>query len=354
MLSIWRRHNPKKCQFKGRLSRKCRCPIWISGVDAAGNKIKEATKLRDWTRAEALARHWDAEGTKPATATRTTIDEWRIAFMQDASSPAGKNLNSETLRKYKLLFRQIGDFAKDKGFQFVNQLDLHALTGFRSTWKDSPLTASKKLERLRSILKFAQRRKWISDNPALELDSPKLKLSPTLPFTQEEMNRILKAATDPRVRAFILVMRHSGLRISDTTTLAVESLKGNRLRLYQAKTGEHVYVPIPEDVAAALRSVTHKHPAYFFWSGHSKVPAAVSVWRRRLADVFKRAKVSNGHSHRLRDTFAVGFLEAGVSLESVSTLLGHKSLRITEKHYSPWIKTRQDALDREILKVISN
>jgi integrase/recombinase XerD len=136
--------------------------------------------------------------------------------------------------------------------------------------------------------------------------------------------------------------------------LAVESLQGSRLRLYQAKTGEHVYVPISEDVAGALRSVPHKHPAYFFWSGHSKVPAAVSVWRRRLADVFGGAKISNGHSHRFRDTFAVRLLEAGVGLGSVSILLGHKSLRITEKHYSPWVRTRQDALDREILKVISN
>jgi integrase/recombinase XerD len=125
-------------------------------------------------------------------------------------------------------------------------------------------------------------------------------------------------------------------------------------RLYQAKTGEHVYVPVPEDVATTLRSVKHKNPAYFFWSGHSKVPAAVSVWRKRLADVFTKAKISNGHSHRLRDTFAVSLLEAGVSLDSVSILLGHKSIKITERHYSPWVKTRQDALDREILKVISN
>jgi integrase/recombinase XerD len=187
----------------------------------------------------------------------------------------------------------------------------------------------------------------------LDLDSPKLKQTPTLPFATDEMNRILKAATDPRVRAFILVMRHSGLRISDTTSFAVESLKGNRLRLYQAKNGEHAYVPVPEDVAAALRLVPHKHPAYFFWSGHSKVPAAVSVWRRRVADVFGRAKISNGHSHRFRDTFAVSPLEAGVALDSASVLLGHKSLRITEKHYSPWVRTRQDALDRE-MKVVSN
>ena len=56
------------------------------------------------------------------------------------------------------------------------------------------------------------------------------------------------------------------------------------------------------------------------------------MWREQLAYVFKKAKIKNGHSHRFRDTFAVSLLQAGVSLEDVSTLLGHKSLRITQKH----------------------
>lgn len=52
----------------------------------------------------------------------------------------------------------------------------------------------------------------------------------------------------------------------------------------------------------------------------------------RLAYVFTKAKVTNGYSHRLRDTFAISSLEAGVSLDSVSILLGHKSIKITERH----------------------
>jgi integrase len=45
-----------------------------------------------------------------------------------------------------------------------------------------------------------------------------------------------------------------------------------------------------------------------------------------------------------RDTFAVEMLLAGVPLEQVSILLGHKSVKITEKHYAPWVKARQDQL----------
>ena len=70
-----------------------------------------------------------------------------------------------------------------------------------------------------------------------------------------------------------------------------------------------------------------------------------------MAQIFEDAKVEHGHSHRFRDTFATTLLQAGVSIQDVSVLLGHRSVKITEKHYAPWVKTRQDALDRVLEKV---
>ena len=34
----------------------------------------------------------------------------------------------------------------------------------------------------------------------------------------------------------------------------------------------------------------------------------------------------------------------GIALEDVSILLGHSSVKITEKHYAPWIESRQRRL----------
>jgi integrase len=49
-----------------------------------------------------------------------------------------------------------------------------------------------------------------------------------------------------------------------------------------------------------------------------------------------------------RDTFAVELLLAGVPIDQVSILLGHSSVRITEKHYSPWVRARQDQLEKSV------
>jgi integrase len=63
--------------------------------------------------------------------------------------------------------------------------------------------------------------------------------------------------------------------------------------------------------------------------------SAVGDWQRSLVKLFRPAGVKNGHAHRFRDTFAVELLLAGVPLERVSMLLGHQSVKITERHYAP-------------------
>jgi len=304
-----------------------------------------------------LVRKWDVDGELPRERHRATVSEWKEAFLADAEAPSGRNLNQETIRKYRHLFNQLEDFAENNHIRFVEEIGVKELTGFRATWKDGPLSSSKKLERLRSIYRFALDHKWTEENFARKLKAPRVKDRPTLPFSEDEMKAIFGAAKQSKrfaadsIYVFILTMRYSGLRISDTTILARESLVGNRLKLYMAKTDEPVSIQLPGFVVAALGLVKSKNPKYFFWSGHSKLAAAVSLWRKRLAKVFEDANIADGHSHRFRDTYAVDLLSEGVSLETVSQLLGHQSIKITQKHYSPWVKARQDALDKELSSV---
>ena len=38
----------------------------------------------------------------------------------------------------------------------------------------------------------------------------------------------------------------------------------------------------------------------------------------------------------------------GVPIEVVSMMLGHASIRTTEKHYAPWVQARQKQLERHM------
>jgi site-specific recombinase XerD len=247
-------------------------------------------------------------------------------------------LSQSTERLYKLLFRQLIIFTSKHGLRFIDEVDLAKLTDFRTEWGVELLTALKTLERLRSEFKFALQIKIFDENYAASLIAPKIKQKATLPFTKEEITKILKACdsseADQRAKAFILTSRYAGMRISDVSVLAVDALRHNRLKLYQAKTGQPVSILLPQDVVNELLAVKRSNQKYFFWTGQSKLTSVTGFWRARGAEVFNLAGVE-GHPHRFRDTFAVAPLNGGASIETVSVLLGHTSIRATEKHHNP-------------------
>src|SRR5205807_484618 len=147
-------------------------------------------------------------------------------------------------------------------------------------------------------------------------------------------------------------MRYSGMRISDAVTFSTDRLDGKRLFLYTQKTGVPVYTVLPDSILKALEATPRVTDTRYFWSGNGKRQTAVCDWQGKLKHVFDLAGISKGMgnavSHRFRDTFAVELLLAGVPIERVSILLGHQSVRVTEKHYNPWVRSRQEQLEADV------
>lgn len=83
-----------------------------------------------------------------------------------------------------------------------------------------------------------------------------------MPFTREQMIRILAALhlygksagirNAQRLRAFVLLLRYSGLRIGDAVQLNVNRIQENKLLLHTEKTGVPVYCVLPDMVVKAL------------------------------------------------------------------------------------------------------
>ena len=73
-------------------------------------------------------------------------------------------------------------------------------------------------------------------------------------------------------------------------------------------------------------------------------------WQARLRRLFGLAEIPKAIRTDCADTFAVELLLAGVPIERVSVLLGHTSVRITERHYNPWNKARQEQLEADLTR----
>jgi len=100
----------------------------------------------------------------------------------------------------------------------------------------------------------------------------------------------------------------------------------------------------------ALKAIP-ENGRHYFWTGNGTTKSTKGNWQRALKRLFKLAKVPTGHAHRFRDTFAVEALLAGIPLERVSILLGHASVRVTEKHYSPWVAARQVQIEDDVRRM---
>jgi site-specific recombinase XerD len=348
MLTLYRRHLAScRHREKGRKHRSCQCPLWVEGT-LRGEHIRRSLDMRSWEATQDLLREWESRGPKRAL---MTVEDAIEKFLEDAQA---RELADATIGKRKVLLARLKAFAREAGVKYVSQLGPDEIRTFRASWKDSPVTAAKNLERMRSFFRFCVGMKWVDENPAAMLRPPRFHQTPTLPFTEEEWAAILAAVeryptrnsygidSRARLRAFLLVLRYSGLRIRDVVCLLRDRIQDGKLMLYTQKTGQAVFVPLPPVVTEALDTCAGGRLP--FWSGSGNPKSAVADWQRSLRRLFKLAGVESGHAHRFRDTFAVRLLEKGVPLESVAVLLGN-SLKIAEKHYAPWVKSRQAVLE---------
>jgi Phage integrase, N-terminal SAM-like domain len=196
-MHTFRSHNPQKCKFTSRADRRCKCPIWVVGRDCSGlfvrkplhKFLRRPTFIRDWTKAQEDLRRYELGETD--TTPKPTIADWRDKFLNDSQA---RNLSQETIRKYKLRFSQLEQFSRLKEIVTADKIQLDDLTEFRATWKDGPLSSLKKLERLRSVYRFAVKRKWVTENLAKEIKTRVVEDNPTLAFSDDQMTKILEAA----------------------------------------------------------------------------------------------------------------------------------------------------------------
>jgi integrase len=351
--------------------------MWVEGT-ANGTYIRRSLQTASWERAQGLALEVEsADDPKAVPAKKeepVTIQKAVDEYLADAKA---RDLAASTLDKLETIFRkQFLAWAKAEGYTLLRELDLRAIQSLRTTWKDGGLAKKKKQERVTGFFWFCIRAGWITTSPTLNLKRITVHQRPTDYFPREEYAQILDATyrlddgleraydiekRGQRMRAMVGLLRWSGLRIRDAVTLEKARLLPNDdVFLYQAKTGVPVYVPLPHHVAEDLRNVPpgpKPNPRYFFWSGNGDPKSAVADWQRSFRRLFEIAKLemADGEAkrcfpHMFRDTFAVENLLAGVPIDQVSILLGHKSVKITEKHYAPFVKARQEQLTASVRK----
>jgi integrase len=359
MITLYRRHllanplaNPPRpaCPATGdRYYKRCKCPMWAEGTTPTGY-IRKSLGTNSWEAADDLKKKLEqGESIERKQAKRT--EDAADRFVTD------KQIQGKAEGTQKIAQRRMEEFKAwciQEGYTYLTEVDTEALDRYRQTWPGISSTKAHKQGTIYNFFSYCLNMGWVGENPAAKLsriqfDDPEVDY-----FTPDEFDALIKAAEGmrgrkaARLKAFILVMRWTGLRILDVTTLQRRRIAGGNLLLRTTKTGVHIYAPLPPfvlEALAAVKPLADSHKDYFFWSKVGKPETAANVWRRSFMTAVKASKFPRrGHPHMIRDTFAIEALLAGVPVDQVSRMLGHKSVVTTERHYMPFVRARQEQL----------
>lgn len=375
-VDVFVRHATNCAHKTDRYYKRCRCRKWLY---ITGSRQPVAAKTRSWDAAVEKARKIEAEyaqanhtptggGAPLPSGPSDSITTVREAVQAFLANKEAQNVSPNWLQKYRRELPHFAQWCEQKvRYILLAQVDLIGLEEYRKTWTGAPATRRKRQERLRSFLSYCVRHRWVAYNAAADLELIKTKTPPKLPLTRAQFAAAVAAVERyhprghdsewRRMRALcmLLLLRWSGLRISDAAKLERAALTPTgSLRLYMQKTGEPVYVPLPPTVVTLLQELRNpSSPRYFFWNGNGAAAGPGQRWWRTLKSIFKAAGLPAVHPHQLRDTFAVEMLLAGVPIDQVAMLLGHSSVKITERHYLPWVRARQQQLETSVRKAWS-
>jgi integrase/recombinase XerD len=363
---VYNRHRDACAHRANRYWKKCDCPKWITWHrDGKENRISADT--REWKVAAEKALKIEMqyrETLDPKPPEEMAVQMAVLLYLEDRKA---QHLRESTISKLTTIFdKQFVTWCRDQNLHLLRQITLPHLQAWRASWKDGALSSRKKQERLRGFFLFCQRNKWITDNPSLGLSRIKVDVHNADYFTPDEFKNIIVAVDKfgktedqrSRLKGLIFLMRWSGLAIRDAVTLETSALgRDDRLILRRAKTGVAVMLPLQTQIAMYLRHLMpHSNERYFFWSGKGLPKSAVADWQRALRRLFTLADLKHAdgtkkrcYPHMFRHTFSIQMLLAGVPIEDVARLLGHSSIRTTEKYYSSWVKARADRLEEAVM-----
>jgi len=239
--------------------------------------------------------------------------------------------------RYRLTF--LRDMLGHRQLNTISSFDVarikHALYS-RKTNRGSattPATLNRYITLLKTMLNQAVP-EYLPANPIKGLSKEKESERPIQPLSEEEIQRILSAAKAQSVEmyALILLALNTGLRTGDLLKLRMEDrwLSDRWLSVTMGKTQDVVNIPLNDEAIDAMKMLDRKEGMMLFPPKRQ----GSDIWKFRTSwlKLLRTAGIRRIRFYDLRHTFGTTLMETGAHPRAVQKLMGHKSLKTTERY----------------------
>lgn len=318
---------------------------WISFTDASGKRARRSSGTSDRKEAEALAAKWRLEtfqakqwGKQPSR----TFDELMLAYLKATED------EKRSAERDKYSAKHLYQFFTGCQLEALKGSDIRAYIEARKSEGAAQGTVNRETGLFSSAINYARNEwDWDIPNPAMgkRLREPEGRIRW---LTKEQAAELIKAAeTDPRATHLPDLIRlavNTGMRKGEMLGLNWQrvDLTANLVHLgaEHTKAGKRRSVPLNDEARTALLNRARFRAQY--------CPASPWVFTNRKGERIESIKTSFSSAceiagiedftvHDLRHTCAAWLVSVGASLIEVRDLLGHSTIRMTERyaHLSP-------------------
>ncbi len=275
----------------------------------------------------------------------------------------GSDFAAGTAERYKTAKKHVSEYIQ-KEYRvkdvLVKSVDHKFISGFEYYLKTEKNcghnTAIKYITNFKKIIRIAFANDWIDKDPFLHWKA-KLKTVDREFLTEEEIQKMVEKELHTerldQVKDIFIFCCFTGLAYADVKKLSkddiVIGIDGDKwIKIKRTKTDTRSNIPI----LPTAEAVIEKYDDYSHSSSEDRLLPVLSnqkmnAYLKEIADLCGINK--NLTFHLARHTFATTVtLTNGVSIESVSKMLGHKSIKTTQ-HYAK-ILDRKVSYDMKILR----
>ncbi|MCL7413684.1 MAG: tyrosine-type recombinase/integrase [ANME-2 cluster archaeon] len=275
--------------------------------------------------------------------------EFAIAHLYDKYR---RNLSATTLQQTGRVALAFLSFFQENNGQNFERITRKDIAAFVEREQDRGLHITSVKHHLATVYAFLQ---FLVDNQILSADillkKIRIRLPEVLPkaIPAEDQKRLLAVIQNKRDRALILLLLHTGMRIGELlqVTMADIVLPERKILLYIGeKNMEGRVVYYSSEAEKALRAwlkIRKPDQTHLFYGNRQKQLSCTRAWMI-MHDYLKKAGLAGkGYSlHSLRHTFATNLLNAGLRLEVLQQLLGHRSIDVTLRYARMSSTTREN------------
>ena len=216
--------------------------------------------------------------------------------------------------------------------------------------KLSPETVGLEFRTLRAFFNVLINHQFIEKSPVKGLSPPPKPPIVIRFLTLKEIEKLLKAiheAGDQDYLDLVQVYLHTGTRreeiLADRFTWDNVDFTNRRLKIV-GKRDKVRHVPMDKVVFEILTRRSERSDL------HAPFPLTYSYTLKKVKKYYEKAKIKNANIHTLRRTFGSLLVQNGVNIFTVSKLLGHSSVTVTETHYTHLV----DATLRDGVEVLDS